>query len=302
MAKYFDGRREIGEFEQEVENGRGKVHCRIFEEWVDADSSTTARCGADGSCTVERMIGLSEKATSTLKGVIEASIGIKDVAGIKSQIEESIGREVNWSETKRTSKTFPIKAPSCGRSTLTIYELVRIYELSYSKKNWNILSSKKWIPGWKRTLREITDNHDGIPEFMPFDEQCNCKEQRNLPPPDGRVIFDFGLISIRVPYRLTDIGFDVQIMDKIVSLSFTDRQTMVRGLDHGFDVTLPVSYIPEPLLFLGDVTSESINGTLTKEELRSLEESGTALTEIVPGMLPFKVEMKEMRSVSLMKF
>jgi hypothetical protein len=298
MAQYFHGRREIGKFIQEVEDGRGRIHCVILEEWNDSDNSTTAWCGIDGTCTVEKTVGLSEKENSTLKGVIEATIGIKDVVGIKSQIEESIGREVNWTESKTTSRTFAIKAPKCGRCTLTVYNLIRIYNLTYYRKSKNPFRRDKWVWVWNRTLRERTDNHDLVPDFVPYHERCKCTDPKESPPSDGRLGFDFGGISFRVPYLLTDKGFDVQIMEKTVSLTFTDRQAMLRGLDHGFDVTLPVVYIPEPLLFLGDVTGDALEGTIKKDAEPILELSATVVTQVSSKIGSLTVGMKDMTSIA----
>src|SRR5947207_3188382 len=111
MAKYFRGKHSVGNFTQIVENGRARIDCQILEEWEDIDQSTTARCGLEGSCTVEKTIGVGEKGTYTLKGVIESTIGIKDLLSLKSQVEEAVGHEVNWSTTVTTTKTFPYKAP-----------------------------------------------------------------------------------------------------------------------------------------------------------------------------------------------
>jgi len=262
MAKYFCGRRQVGQFEKLVENGRGRIDCEIFEEWVDIDLSTTAYCGAGGSCVVERSVGLSEKVVHTLKSVIEASIGIKDLLSLKSQVEETIGREVNWSVTDKATKTFTYNAPKCGRYTLVIYELTRIYVLTYYRKKLITFGKDVWTKKWSRTLPERTNNHDGFPDYEEYHEACNCPGKKESPPPDGYISFDMGRISFRAPYRLTDSGFAFHVGEK--KFEFTSDNHSARDLDYGFSATIPASMVPEPLLFLGEVTAQKIEGRIQK--------------------------------------
>ncbi|MEW9898254.1 hypothetical protein ABWL39_06435 [Chitinivorax sp. PXF-14] len=274
MARYFEGRRQVATFSHLLTDERAKVDCRIFEEWVDIDNSTTVHCGAEGQCTVEREIGLSEKATYTLKGAIESTIGIKDVLSIKSQVEESIGHEVNWSSAVRTSKTFPYRAPKCGRYTLTIYQLVRIYELTYSRKRWIAWQGEAWSQRWLRTFREGTNNHDALPDVEQFDDGCKCASPpEHAPSADGVLVVDFGHISVRAPYRLTDDGFEVQLVDKVIAYSFTEYASIMRGLDNGLDTVLPTDLIPAPLRFLGGVHEAELEARIQRIVM---EEVGTA--------------------------
>lgn len=109
---------------------------------------------------------------------------------------------------------------------------------------------------WTRTLRESTNTHDGLPDIEEYDERCNCPE---APPSeyDGRLCFDFGLMSFRVPYHLTRQGFDVQLFERVVSFAFhEDYASGIRSLEAGVNIVLPVAAIPEALKFLGDLGAE----------------------------------------------
>ena len=271
MARYFSGKRPIHEVSQTLENGRARIDCRIFEEWRDIDHSTTARCGFEGSCTVDKTVGLGEKAIHTLKGSIESAIGVTGLLDLKSQVEEAVGREVNWNTELRTTKTFPYKAPKCGRCTLTIYQLYRIYEFDYWRKKRFTWAQEAWDKKWFRTLTEPTNNHDAFPDFEQYDDTCGCTNKEDPPPHDGHLSFDFGHISFRVPYRLTGDGFQVQILDKVAQFTVPGRADLLRGLDHGLITTLSVSLIPEPLQFLGEISEGELEVRVQKYEDSNVE-------------------------------
>ena len=146
MATYFSGRRLLKAFSTHSPSHRSRIDWRIFEEWRDIDEGTASRCGVEGTCTVEVASGISEKSMSTLKEVAGGTLGLKDVWSLKYELEENIGREVNWQISKRSAKTFRIQPPKCGTSALlTVYQLFRIYELTCSRKKWFSFSEEKWI-------------------------------------------------------------------------------------------------------------------------------------------------------------
>jgi hypothetical protein len=264
MTKFFEGRRKVGETSQLVEDGRARVDCQIFEEWEDIDLSTTARCGQDCTCIVEKVTGISEKGSYTLKGVIENTIGVKDVLSLKAQIEEAIGREVNWNKEVKTTQTFSYKSPSCGRCTMTIYQLARIYELVYLRKKWFTWGENIWHKKWTRTIRESTNNHDALPDFEQIDDTCKCQNALEPPKFDGQLVFDFGNISFRAPYRLTEHGFEVQIIDNVATFSTTELSELSRGLEYGVTAIIPVDIIPKPLIYLGDIEASELEVHIQK--------------------------------------
>jgi hypothetical protein len=274
MAMYFHGRKQIAAFSQSGESERDRLDWKIFEEWRDIDQGTTARCGKPGTCTIERSTGLSEKASYTLKDIVEGSFGVKDVWSMKVKVEEEIGHEINWETSIKATKTFQLQAPTCGRSALTIYQLERIYEITYFRKKWFTGSDDVWARMQTRTFVESTNNHDGLPDVENFDPLCGCPDATDPPKYDGQLSFDFGRISFRAPYRLIGKGFDAQIGNKIFAFDSTDYSALVRGLDHGLTAEIPVDLIPEPLLFLGEVAEQTLTARIKK--VHGLDTSASA--------------------------
>jgi len=258
MAVYFDGRKKLCQFSKTFELGRSKFDVTIFERWVDADSTTTARCGCPGSCKIEKSEGLSERSTNNLKGVIESEIGLKGVLNLKGHIEEMLGHEVCWNQCITNTKSFSFTAPKCGRYTLTIYKLVREYEITYSRYKRRLFEPDVWDKKWTRILYESTNTHDALPDIDEYDEICNCPESKQIVY-DGRLCFDSGRLSFRVPYRLTAHGFNAKIFDR--DISYTLKGELNKRdyiLNNGFESTLSMDYIPDVLIFLGDFEGEQI--------------------------------------------
>ena len=200
MAQYFEGRKSIAIHCQSVEDGRGRLDWEVFEEWIDIDEGTTARCGMPGSCSVEKSEGISEKATETLKSVLGGTFGVKDVWSVKAELEGAIGREINWNVADKTTKTFQFEAPKCGRYSLTVYRLQRLYVISYFRKRLFSWGGEKWDFKAKHSFVEKTNTHDLMPDIDEIDPVCRCPKPAEPDQIDGYLSFDFGSISFRAPY------------------------------------------------------------------------------------------------------
>ncbi len=266
MSIYYEGRKKAGAFSYSL-NDKTKIDCQIFERWEDIDCSTTARCGGTGTCEVIKKIGISESTEFSIKESIGAVLGVKGIAHLKSYAESALRKEVNWNSSTETKKTFPFSSPKCGLSTLSIYQLVREYELSFTQ-NRTLRSDLKW----NRLIIERTNNHDAIPYIDNFDPSCNCLPQlKELSIYDGLLTFDFGNVSFRAPYTRIAQGFRVNFIDKEFTVSTFLLSTTSRGgnsdtnpmdINRGFQVEVPREYIPEPLLFLSGIEAERISGTV----------------------------------------
>jgi hypothetical protein len=279
MAMYFSGRRLVKSFTREGSGDRERLEWRVFEEWRDINEGTTARCGNPGTCVVKLTRGLSEKAMSTLKDTIGGSFGVKDVWAFKAEVEETIGRELNWHAATSSEKTFTIQSPRCGCAALTIYQLVRIFEVTIYRKKWFARADNKWAKICTRTFDEPTNNHDGLPDTLPYDPRCGCPEPSVEPKYDGFVCLDFGRISLRVPYTVTETGLEVQIDRQIINVAATDFPSLLRGLDGGLDIEVSSSFIPEPMLFLGEISVLALNGTI-RRFTESQEDAGGSMLEV----------------------
>lgn len=296
MATYFSGRRLLKAFSTHSPNHRSRIDWRIFEEWRDIDEGTASRCGVEGTCTVEVASGISEKSMSTLKEVAGGTLGLKDVWSLKYDLEVSIGREVNWQVSKRSTKTFRIEPPKCGRSALTVYQLFRIYEITCSRKKWFSFSDEKWIKLSTRLIEERTNNHDAIPDTVEFDPICNCPEKPSEPTFDGLMQLNFGTIGMRVPYRLTQAGLELQIDRQVISIGSTDLPALMRSLEGGLDVEVEANLVPEPLRFLGNVEDGAkLQGRMMRytdetdvffSETGSITEAQFGVEIVVSGPMP----------------
>lgn len=256
MATYFRERRVIGTTLCELEPGRLEIRCEIHERWEDIDS-TTARCGDDGTCTISRHIGVSQKTAETIKASIETELGLSGISKLKTSIEGTIGREVIWEARTETTKTFPFKVPKCGRATLTIYQLFRDYDISiWRRKRWP--GGGEWRETGRRLISEALNAHDALKDIEDRDPGCKC------PPapaddPHGFLCLDFGTVSLRLPYRLTDTELELLGLESAVAFSiekFDSRDNAMQSLLEGIDFKIARRLLPEPILFLlGDAGS-----------------------------------------------
>jgi hypothetical protein len=215
MAQYFSGRRQVGnQIELKLGSEKAKLFCSIFEYWLDNVPGCTLHCGAEANAEITRTVGITTRSSETLEGTIESSIGIKGVAHLKSSLKGVMGHEVTWARSISTKMTFPCKAPKCGTYEVSIYQLIREYELSYFRRGW-LFRSDLWDEKWTKTLVEETEKYDAIPDKTEYDEQCSCEEKIS-PVYYGRLYFDFGNLSLRAPYKLTSTGFDLRIAEHII--------------------------------------------------------------------------------------
>lgn len=265
MATYFSGRKLLKDFSTLSPNQRSRIDWRISEEWRDIDEGTASRCGVEGTCTVEVASGISEKTMSTLKEVAGGTLGLKDVLSLKHDIELSIGRVVNWQVSRRSTKTFRIQPPKCGRSALTVYQLYRIYELTCARKKWFTFDDEKWVKLSTRTFDERTNNHDAIPDTVESDPICNCPDSPPLPTFDGMMQLNFGAIGMRAPYRLTLAGLELQIDRQVVNIGAADLPALMRRLESGLEIEVDANLVPEPLRFLGNIAEGTkLQGRMAK--------------------------------------
>lgn len=252
MAIYSPERKWVKTFSQTSSNGRERVDWRVSEHWVDIDEGTVARCGAEATCTLERSSGISEKSMSTLKEVAGGTLGLKDVWSLKAEVESVLGREVSWHVSSKSTKTFKLPpTPKCGRYGLSIYQMVRTYEITLLRKRWFASDADRWKTTSVRTIEERTNNHDALPDVAEFDPVCNCKPAEPEPTFDGMLAIDLGTVSLRVPYRSTPQGMAVQVDRRVINIDMIDGPW--RGLRQRMDIELGAEHLPEPLRFLGGI-------------------------------------------------
>ena len=246
-----------------LRSGKEILQCTIFERWIDTDSGCAVHCGDEATAEAEKTTGISEKSVETIEASVESSIGITGLAQLKSQLKGVLGYEVNWNKSVTTKMTYPCKAPKCGSYELTIYQLVRDYELTYFRRGSWPFKSDVWDRKWTKTITEETEKYDAVPDRREYDERCQCSP-KDSPDYDGRLCFDFGDLSLRVPYKLTPEGFTVRLAEHVVSFTFTDYSAGIRRLDDKLNISVPTKVIPEPLLFLSGIEGAEIEATVYK--------------------------------------
>ena len=100
------------------------------------DNGAIVSCGDSVPIIIERSIGLSKKDSVVLKGIAEGKLGFMDILDFKVAVEKSLGSEVSWQTSDKTTKTYIAKAPKCGRCEATIYRLVRRYDMNIFRKKY----------------------------------------------------------------------------------------------------------------------------------------------------------------------
>lgn len=253
MAEYFPGRRQVGETtEVSLDSGKSKVHCTIFEQWVDISPGCDLYCGAKSSLELTKAVGITQTSSETLEASIESSFGVAGVAKIKSQIKGVLGKETNWNESVTHKVTFECEAPKCGHYQMTIHQLQREYELTLFRRGFWPFRSDAWDWKWDKTIVEKIGQYDALPDVAEFDERCKCPP-KDSPDYDGRLSCELGDLSLRVPFKLDRGGFQVQIGKFVVSFSFLNYSAGIRALNERFELLLPLEALTEPLASLAGI-------------------------------------------------
>lgn len=282
MSLYHADRRKVREtFEIPLGSRKEKLECTVFETWRDADQGKVVRCGLAESVEISITTGISEKLSSSIEGTLSASIGPKYLTTITAAIKATLGREVNWSQSTTTKRSFTMTAPECGYYSLTTYQLCREYDLSYFQRGGWLFGEKYWDRIWTKTIVEMTGTHDGIPD-KGYDEHCKCPPSPGLEC-DGRLALDFGSFSMRVPYKISaNDSFLIVLAGQMVKFTFSDKKAAARGLHSGIAINVPTSSIPEPMLFLGSIPegSTDLEATIHMYEDKPVTEPADVHVEV----------------------
>ena len=137
MNTYFPGTKVYGPFEL-TDDKRNSIAYSITEKWV-SDRSHTVRCGVSDGFGVSITVGISVSELDALKSSIEGSFGL-GIASIKTNIETNTQITTTFSESETETDTFACPAPTCGRYTYFLYQLVRDYRFVFTD-----LLLRKWV-------------------------------------------------------------------------------------------------------------------------------------------------------------
>lgn len=107
---------------------------------------------------------------------------------------------------------------------------------------------------WERLLREWTQCHDAVPDIEPYDELCRCPlpDRRSY---DGRVAIEMGNSSMRVQYRRTPEGIELNFGDSVGSAALDPT--------HQVRTSIPTAFIPDTLMFLGGIEGQQVDAIIS---------------------------------------
>ena len=241
MAKFFNGRRDVGDVSVSLDQAKASVRFQVSEYWRDIDQ-TTISCGASAQLNLTRRIGIQKKEHRILESTIGGSIGIEGLASIKSQLAEKIGHEVCWEVVEEIQNTFSVTAPPEGRRTDTIYQLLREYIVNYERERYFRGKER-----WQRIIAERTNCFNQETNRIEKDPSCFEQPVGDMPPgpPGGQIEIDLGTISAQVPFELADNG-DVRL--------YLGDDSLIVGYDDFIQnsFTIKQQALPKSLLFLSD--------------------------------------------------
>ncbi len=240
--EFFTGQREIARFR--VTNGKSRSGiCSIYEEWKPL-LKESVRCGASSSCRVTKRLGVSQKEITSLEESVKSKLGVKTLAELEATIKECLKQENVWSESTETERKIEFSAPECGRYDIEQYQLYRTVELILQKKRYfrkpDISKSEVY-----EALHVFSDNS----KVTPNDDNCNCLE----PPEektDGYFIGTVGNLSFNVPYTFIKEGISLLFGSSSIELVQSDQV--------GATINIPTSWLTEYLIFLADLSSETV--------------------------------------------
>ncbi|MES2205498.1 MAG: hypothetical protein V4525_01730 [Pseudomonadota bacterium] len=249
MALFFEGRKKITDFNINFDDL--KIHCEIYNKWSLIESAT-ARCGGQVSLQFSITSGVSERDAQTIEKNGEIFAGIPGgILGLKANIKRISGHEINFNYSSTATRTYTTPAPQCGRYTINVYKLVKEYELTFYKFQYNFFKSDTWQQeGGVQIVQEDLPHHDMLPEVKEFDEICKCSQEKKPIVYNGQLCFDMGKVSFRASYSITPEGNTiVQIFDRF----FRTHLALYEGQHH---ISFPMKIMPDYVKFLSDIQNE----------------------------------------------
>lgn len=116
---------------------RGRIYYgSATQYWIQTGQGTEVSCGANGSIEITASKGISKEDEYLLKQYLEASLGVKEIAGFKSGLEVQSKRKITWSNASTITLKREIKAPECGSAVYELYRKYIRYNLKTTRKRF----------------------------------------------------------------------------------------------------------------------------------------------------------------------
>ncbi|HYX26953.1 MAG TPA: hypothetical protein VE863_00195 [Pyrinomonadaceae bacterium] len=180
-----------------------------------------------------------------LETTIGGSLGLKGIAEFKSQVEGSTGRELRLEEVCEVEEEFNFKAPECGRFTVQLFQLCRLYKFGFQDERF--LHKHRW----SKTIKEWINRIHDASKQSENDPDCGC----HLDPVtgiDGVLYLSLGSISMLAPLKKVRDGM---IVPGLIDRVFQDLKQI-----WSTTITLDREQIPPHLLFLANEGASELHG------------------------------------------
>lgn len=245
-SEFFIGDRIVNEFVIDFHGGKARLSCTIAERWEELISRPLV-CGGEYEREFTQRIGITSIDREEMEATISGSLGLKGIAEFKSAVKGKTGRELQIEEAQETKEKTKFTAPECGRLTLLIYQLKRLYQFSY--QDTRFLHKDSWtktIPYW------IARIHDAS-KASRNDPSCGC-DLKVVTGIDGLLYLDMGKISMLAGFNKSGPGIEIPSLN----LSITPYG------DRSLPTTISVDRktIPQYLLFLAHEQADKLDGKI----------------------------------------
>lgn len=209
MSHYFEGRKQVGEPFEVGMSGRRKLRCTIYQRWAEKDHYE-CHCGLTLPVKITKTQGITKTDSESFESSVSSKIGVKDVAELSSKIKAVSGHEVQWSYSKAEEMSFTCDAPQCGCKVVSVSQLVQEYELILYVRGY-LFKRNVWDMEWSRTISQELPFYSATQDVQEYDERCKDCVVKPSPEFDGRLSLDLGVLSLRVPYKMTKEQLDVRV-------------------------------------------------------------------------------------------
>jgi hypothetical protein len=269
MAEYYPERRLVRElFEIPIEKDKTKVMCAIYERW-NYLRHFDCKCKSKTTLKLGKTEGLSVGANATFQGSIEKTLGVPGVASLKASLTATVGITVNWTQSKTEELTTECNPPKCGECDITIYQMIREYDLAIYKRG-GFFKDGVWDRKWGGLLPEEIGSFTQVADCVEQHPSCKCPPQEIKADYDGRVTVDFGNVCILAPYRLTPQGIDIRIARQVISFPFSEYHEDAAALQSGLRMNFKREWLPAEALFYG-----GLKGSIFKAVVRIYRDPGS---------------------------
>jgi hypothetical protein len=161
-------------------------------------------------------------------------------------METNLQSEFTITESKTETNEFNCPAPTCGRQTHTLYQLVRDYDFLFTR-------SRRLLGPITRSagLRQHTKQFDLRQETDENDPQCPCKS-KDRRSSRGVLGIKFGDLSLRMDAKM------LRHPVPCANVSFGNQNILLRMTEDTYSSNIEAGELPEFVRYLSGITSGNV--------------------------------------------